>query len=274
MDRGGIAEFLRRRRCALRPNDVGIDAGRRRRTAGLRREEVAALANISTDFYARLEQRRGARPSVRTVEALAHALRLTPDERDHLLRLAGHEAPWRGRPPDVTDRSLVRILEHLDVPAQIVSECGVTLRQNALARAISGVQTGRTGLERSMFYRWFVGTEERRRVPDEDHDVHSRRYVAQLRAVRGQRGGDREARTLVDELYLRSPEFAQLWDLHEVALIRSWTKRLRHPQAGVVSLESEVVSSQNHAAVLLVFTAAPDSDAAERLTFLRGASGF
>jgi len=78
---------------------------------------------------------------------------------------------------------MVRLLDHLDAPAQIISDLGVTLRQNALARAISGVQTRRTGLARSMMYRWFIGSEERRRVPTEDHDLHSRRYVAHLRAI-------------------------------------------------------------------------------------------
>jgi len=268
MNRIAIADFLRRRRCALQPGDVGLQQGRRRRTAGLRRDEVAALANISTDFYARLEQRRGARPSQQTVDALARALRLTYDERDYLLRLAGHRAPLRSRPTDGPGPGPVRVLEHLDAPAQIVSDLGVTLRQNALAQAISGVQTGHTGLERSMFYRWFIGSEERRRIPAEDHDVHSRRYVAQLRAIQGRRAGDGETRTLVDELYRRSREFAQLWDQHEVALIRSWAKRIRHPRAGVMAFDTAVLLSQNRADVLLVFTAAPDSDSAERLAFL------
>ena len=95
IDRVGLAAFLRRRREALQPEDVGLDKGRRRRTSGLRREEVAALAHMSTDFYARLEQRRGSRPSEQTVKAIAHALRLTQDERDHLFQLAGHTAPPR-----------------------------------------------------------------------------------------------------------------------------------------------------------------------------------
>src|SRR3954468_22287899 len=96
MDRDGLADFLRRRRAALQPDDVGLGQGRRRRTPGLRREEVAGLAHMSTDFYARLEQRRGSRPSEATVGALARALRLTEAERDHLFRLAGHAAPPRG----------------------------------------------------------------------------------------------------------------------------------------------------------------------------------
>src|SRR5664279_3867695 len=88
MDRDELADFLRRRRDALQPDDVGLHAGERRRTRGLRREEVAALAHMSTDFYARLEQRRGSHPSEQTTAALARALRLTQDERDHLFALA------------------------------------------------------------------------------------------------------------------------------------------------------------------------------------------
>ena len=194
MDRVAIADFLRRHRHALQPDDVGLPLRRRRRTAGLRREEVATLANISTDFYARLEQGRGARPSEQTVDAIALALRLTHDERDHLFRLAGHKAPPRIGRSDVLSAGMVRLLDHLDAPAQIISDLGVTLRQNALARAISGVQTRRIGLARSMMYRWFIGSEERRRVPAEDHDLHSRRYVAHLRAIHSRSAAPGEAR--------------------------------------------------------------------------------
>lgn len=93
MDREGLADFLRRRREALHPSDVDLSAGVRRRTQGLRREEVARLAAMSTDFYARLEQRRGARPSEAMLAAIARALRFTLDERDHLFVLAGHTPP-------------------------------------------------------------------------------------------------------------------------------------------------------------------------------------
>src|SRR5438045_5350550 len=93
MDRAALADFLRRRREALRPGDVGLPAEARRRTAGLRREEVAALAAMSTDYYTRLEQQRGPQPSEQMLAALARALRLTGDERDYLFRVAGHNAP-------------------------------------------------------------------------------------------------------------------------------------------------------------------------------------
>src|SRR4051812_1041963 len=114
MDQDGLADFLRRRRAPLTPDDVGLPPGQRRRTSGLRREEVAGLAHMSTDFYTRLEQRRGTRPSEATVAALARALRLTPDERDHLYRLAGHTAPPRAYRTDHPSPALLRILGQLD----------------------------------------------------------------------------------------------------------------------------------------------------------------
>src|SRR3954453_21437223 len=183
MDRDGLADFLRRKRAALEPDDVGLGPGRRRRTPGLRREEVAALAHMSTDFYTRLEQRRGSRPSEQTIGALARALRLTLDERDHLLRLARHTVPARGRRSDHVSPALMRVLDRLDTPAQVVSDLGVTLRQNPLAEALLGVQTGFGGIERSVFYRWFPDPAERSRYPAEDHELHSLRYTANLRAV-------------------------------------------------------------------------------------------
>ena len=116
MNRNELADFLRRRREALRPGDVGLSAGTRRRTRGLRREEVAGLAHISTDFYARLEQRRGSRPSGQTIAALSRALRLTWDERDHLYELAGHTAPPKTLRTDHASPGLQRVLEGLDAP--------------------------------------------------------------------------------------------------------------------------------------------------------------
>src|SRR5437867_10997618 len=117
MDRVAIADFLRRHRHALQPDDVGLPLRRRRRTAGLRREEVAGLANISTGFYARLEQGRGARPSQQTVDAIALALRPTHDERDHPFRLARHRAPPRPGASHVLSPGLVPLLDRLRAPA-------------------------------------------------------------------------------------------------------------------------------------------------------------
>jgi transcriptional regulator with XRE-family HTH domain len=268
MDRDGLADFLRRRRAALQPDDVGLHAGARRRTGGLRREEVAGLAHMSTDFYARLEQRRGSRPSEQTTAALARALRLTQDERDHLFELAGHTAPPRAFRSDHAGPGLLRVLVRLDTPAQISSDLGVTLAQNPLAEALVGVQTNYTGLRRSIVYRWFTEPDQRDIHPQEDHPIHSRIHVASLRAVHGRSADDAEARDLVDRLLAESEEFAMLWERHEVASRSGTMKRFVHPLVGPLTLDCQILTSQNVTERLVVFTASPGSDDADRLALL------
>ncbi|MDQ5833901.1 MAG: helix-turn-helix transcriptional regulator [Actinomycetota bacterium] len=273
MDRNGLADFLRHRRQALQPEDVGLGPGRRRRTPGLRREEVAALAHMSTDFYTRLEQRRGSRPSEQTIGAIARALRLTLDERDHLLQLAGHTAPPRTRRTDHVSPALLRVLDGLDTPAQVVSDLGVTLEQNPLAQALLGVQTTHQGLQRSMIYRWFTDPDERSRFPVEDHKVQSRRYTALLRGVQGRDPGDPDARELIDALLQHSPEFAALWDEHEVGLPAEAHKRIAHPTIGVIELDCLILTAENQTEKLVVFTATPGTEDAERLALLEVVGG-
>lgn len=271
MNRNELADFLRRRREALRPGDVGLSAGARRRTRGLRREEVAGLAHISTDFYARLEQRRGSRPSEQTVAALARALRLTRDERDHLYEVAGHTAPPRTLRTDHASPGLQRVLNQLDAPAQIVSDLGVTLSQNPLAEALVGVQTRHTGPRSSGVYRWFTDPAERRAHPEEDHPRHSRCLVSLLRAAHGQACDAPEARELVDRLLRESDEFAALWERHEVAGRAGALKRFVHPLVGVLTLECQVLTAENLTEKLLVFTARPGSEDNDRLARLSAA---
>jgi transcriptional regulator with XRE-family HTH domain len=268
MDRDGLADFLRRRREALQPADVGLSAGARRRTRGLRREEVAQLAHMSTDFYARLEQRRGSRPSPQTVGALARALRLTPAEREHLFDLAGHNAPPRAFRTDHPSPGLVRVLELLDTPAQIVSDLGVTLVQNRLAVALLGEQTHHTGLRRSLIYRWFTDPAARQIFLEADHPRHSRNHVAALRAVHGRAADDPEARELVEHLLHDSPEFAALWEQHEVKDRSGTLKRFVHPLVGALTLDCQLLTAENQTERLIVFTAAPGSEDANRLALL------
>jgi transcriptional regulator with XRE-family HTH domain len=268
MDRGGLADFLRSRRVALQPDDVGLDPGQRRRTPGLRREEVAGLAHMSADFYTRLEQRRGSRPSEQMIGALARALRLTLDERDHLLRLAGHTPPARGHRSDHVSPALMRVLDRLDTPAQVVSDLGVTLRQNPLAEALLGIQTRYSGPERSMYYRWFTDPDERSRFPAEDHELHSRTYVANLRTIHGRDADDQDARELVDALRSDSPEFAQLWERHEVGAASQTSKRILHPTVGPLDLDCQILTALNQTELLVVFTATPGTEDAERLALL------
>ncbi|RSM90467.1 XRE family transcriptional regulator [Kibdelosporangium aridum] len=269
MDRDGLADFLRRRREALKPVNFGLATNARRRTVGLRRDEVAGLAHISTDFYTRLEQRRGSRPSETTVAALGLALRLTEDELDHLYRLAGHQPPPPRKPHnDHADPALLRVLERVDTPAQIVTDLGVTLHQNRLAEALLGVQTGHTGLRRSQVHRWFTDVDERHRFPPDDHDLHSRSYVAHLRAAYTRDEGNPMAGELVAELQRRSREFARLWQEHQVGIRTDMTKRILHPAICVITLDCQILTSPSQTQNLVIFTAAPGTDEAERLAFL------
>jgi len=268
MDRDALADFLRHRREALQPAEVGLQSGARRRTRGLRREEIAGLAHMSTDFYARLEQRRGSGPSEQTTAALARALRLTLDERDHLFALAGHVAPPRAFRSDHASPALLRVLDLLETPAQIVSDLGVTLSQNPLAVALAGVQTHYTGLQRSMIYRWFTDPEQRRIHPEADHPMHSRIHVGSLRAVHGRDADDIEARELVEHLLSESEEFAALWERHEVASRNRTLKRFLHPLVGPLTLDCQILTSENLTERLVVFTASPGSEDADRLALL------
>ena len=115
MDRAGLADFLRKRRAMLQPEDVGLPQGARRRTTGLRREEVAALAEMSTDYYSRLERQRGPQPSEQMLAAIARGLHLTLDERDHLFLLAGHSTPRRAMRGDHVSPGMMRILDRLNI---------------------------------------------------------------------------------------------------------------------------------------------------------------
>lgn len=276
MDRDGLADFLRLRREALQPEDVGLTPTRRRRTAGLRREEVAQLAHMSTDFYARLEQRRGSRPSAETVAALARALRLTPVEADHLHDLAGHVPPPRRIRTREVSPGLARVLDRLDVPAQVVDDLGATLGQNAMADALRGDTSGLEGLRRSVFYRWFTEREERERWHPDDHELHSRNYAAALRAAAGRHPDDPEARELVDALLRDSAEFRELWARHEVAGRAHARKRFVHPLVGPLTLDCQVLTSEDGTESLLIFTAAPGTEDADRLRLLEvvGSQGF
>ncbi|MCF2128319.1 helix-turn-helix transcriptional regulator [Strepomyces sp. STD 3.1] len=265
MDRTGLADFLRRARTRLSPGDVGLSAGPRRRTPGLRREEVALLAGMSTDYYARLEQRRGSRPSRQMLTALARALRLTDAERDHLFHLAGEEPPRPGGSSDHVRPGLLLILDRLhDLPAAVVSDWGVMLAQNAMSVALTGEHTGT-----NLIQRWFTVPGARDIAPPEKHAQHARAHVATLRAVTAARPDDPGPAALVAELRSRSPEFEALWLEHDVVVRRPSPKSFVHPVVGVLDLDCEVLLSDGHSQQLIVHSARPGTPAYERLALLR-----
>ncbi|MGH3561771.1 MAG: helix-turn-helix transcriptional regulator, partial [Mycobacterium sp.] len=202
MDREALAEFLRRRREAIRPADVGLPAGMRRRTAGLRREEVAQLTGMSVDYYGRLEQARSTQPSPQILRALARALRLSDDETDHLYRLAGHAAPDRGGHSVHVRPALLFVLDQMrEAAAFVCSDTGQVLAQNELAKTLMGDRvTGEAGVESSVTWQWFTDPGAREIAPADEHDAHSRIVVADLRAAWARRRDDADMRELVESL--------------------------------------------------------------------------
>ncbi|MFG3601637.1 helix-turn-helix transcriptional regulator [Micromonospora chersina] len=269
MDRPALADFLRRRREALQPGDVGLAAGVRRRAPGLRREEVAALATMSTDYYTRLEQQRGPQPSPQLLASLARALRLTGDERDYLFRVAGHNPPTSVSAATHVSPALLRVLDRLaDTPALILSNLGETLVQNRMAEALFGDRSGHTGLARSEIYRWFTDPAERSRYPEADRGRQSRAQVANLRAAYGSMGPQSRAGELVRALQKASPEFAELWERHEVAQRFADHKTLIHPELGPIELDCQVLFTEDQSQALLVLTAPPRSEGYEKLRLL------
>ena len=269
MDRKALADFLRRHRDALQPADVGLPVGSRRRAVGLRREEVAALAVMSTDYYTQLEQRRSPKPSEQTLASLARALRLTGDERDYLFRVAGRNAPAPVTIEAHVAPALLRVLDRLsDTPALIVSYLGVTLVQNRMAAALLGDRSHHAGLARSEFYRWFTNPSERLRYPEDDRDRQGRANVAHLRVAYGSMGPRSEAGELVRALQKASSEFAELWDRHEVARCFADHKTIVHPELGPIELDCQALLTEDHSQSLLVFTAPPRSEGAEKLQLL------
>lgn len=252
------------------PADVGLSAGPRRRTSGLRREEVAYLASMSVDYYTRLEQQRGPQPSPAILASIARALRLTDDERDYLYRLAGHATPDRLQGAGRVAAALLRVLDRLDdCPALVISNLGETLAQNRMAIALLGDASRYTGWDRSETYRWFTNPgAERGRYPVADQPRHSRAQVAALRAAYGAAGPASRAGQLVKELQRVSPEFAELWERHEVAKRFEDHKTLIHPEIGPIELDCQALFTEDQTQALLVLTAPPHSEGAEKLRLL------
>jgi transcriptional regulator with XRE-family HTH domain len=269
IDRAGLAGFLRLRRESLQPEDVGLPRGQRRRTEGLRREEVAALSHMSTDYYARIEREVGPQPSEQMIASIAQGLHLSLAERDHLFRLAGHAPPKHGGASEHISPGMLRIFDRLhDTPAEIVSEVGETLRQTTLGVALTGDATRYTGPARSLGYRWFTDPAARARYAEEDHAFLSRLWVSGLREIAAVRGPESRAAGYADLLLAQSDEFRRLWELHEVGVRPAESKRFMHPEVGLLELSCQTLLDTDQGHHLLVYTAVPGSESAEKLQLL------
>jgi transcriptional regulator with XRE-family HTH domain len=265
-----LGAFLRSRRARIRPEEVGLVSGPRRRVPGLRRDEVAQLAGASVDYYNELERGAGSQPSEQMLAALARALRLTADERDHLYHLADRPVPVQGGFSSHIHPGMLDLLTRLtSTPAQVITDLHVTLVQNPLAVALLGDQSGFRGREASFVHRWFTDPEARRIYPEEEHATQSRAFAADLRAAAARRDArDTEASSMVANLLHRSPEFAELWAEHDVAFRRNDRKRLVHPDLGVLDVNCLNLFSEDGRQRLLWFTPAVGTDSADKLDLL------
>ena len=269
MNRPELADFLRKRREALTPGDVGLNPGERRRTPGLRREEVATLTGMSTDYYSRLEQGRGPQPSEQMIIALARGLRLTLDQRDHLYRLAGHNPPRRAMRSTHVSPALLRVLDRLhDTPVLVLSDLGETLAQNSPAKALLGDHSRFDGLERSSYFRWFTMPSERARYPLEDHPHQATVQAAALRAAYSMRHEDARSTEIIHALLEASEEFAEVWARHEIATRFDDRKTLLHPELGAIDINCQALFTEDQAQTLLVLTADPGTESTEKLKLL------
>lgn len=269
MQRDELADFLRRRREAIRPAEVGLAGGPRRRTTGLRREEVAMLAGMSVDYVVRLEQGRSSQPSTQLLGALARALRLSDDERAHLFHLAGHQPPPAQGIACLARAGLLRMLDLLgDTPALVLSDLGETLAQNRMSLLLSGDMTGFEGDHRYHVYRWFTDPAVRALHPPEEVDHHARVIVADLRSVAGRRHDDPTITRLVERLQAESERFRELWAEHEVAVRRADRKTIVNPRVGPVLVDCETLVTPDQRQLLLVLTPV-DAESRERLELLR-----
>jgi transcriptional regulator with XRE-family HTH domain len=266
-----LAAFLRARRARVRPEDVGLPVGVGvRRTPGLRREELAAIAGVSVDYYIRLEQGKETNPSSAVLGALASALRLDDDARAHLFALADHVArrrPVRHQPARTVSPNLRLLLENLrPCPALVLSRTSDVLAANpeglALYHGLAAWPSARRNTIRYMF-----------RHPDApalfgDWRASTAGAVADLRTVLAADPDAPDVSELVEELSAAIPEFAALWERHDVRPKHGTQKVIHHPTVGTLSLVWEVLRVGDGSTRLTVHQAAPGTPDHDALSLL------
>ncbi|CAM5273852.1 helix-turn-helix transcriptional regulator [Streptomyces xanthochromogenes] len=270
MARQELARFLRDRRASLRPQELGLPVtDGQRRTPGLRREEVAGLAHMSVDYYTRLEQARGPRPSARILDALAQALRLTPAERSHVFRLAGSVVPPGGTAVRPVRPQVARLLERLPETGAIVTDAAYGIvAWNPLAQALFGgdLGAGTTNLAR----RRFLG--QGRMYESSSAEEFGHIVVARLRRAADRYPNDPQLATLLAELRAGSEEFGRIWETRPVHAPGHRAKNLDHPRVGRLRLNCDVLLVPEDDQEVVLMTADPGSPAERGLRALASAA--
>jgi transcriptional regulator with XRE-family HTH domain len=268
VSRTELADFLRACRGRVQPTDVGLPRGARRRTPGLRREEVAQLAGISVDYYIRLEQARGPQPSRQVLLALARALRLSADELAHLQRLACVDAPPAASPDRDVPTGVRHLLDLLgDLPAYVLNARHDVLAWNTAATVLVADFDAWPG-RRNLIWQVFCGDGSGLSYTGAQWDAFARHCVADLREAAGRFPDDAGIAELVAQLRSASADFARRWDAHEVAIRRSISKRLHHPEIGTVEVQQQILNIPDSDQRLIVYVPEPGSPSADSLRLL------
>lgn len=254
-----LAAFLRTRRERLDPRDFGLPARRQaRRTPGLRREEVAELAGVSTDYIVRLEQARGLRPSAEVVEALAQALRLTPDERTHLFGLARQRPRNADKLATVAEPLLAQLVADLSpLPAMLMNHRYDILAWNSeMAKLLPNFDT-LSPQQRNAMWLCLMHPETRDFYVDRERVV--REGIAHLRTAWAAHPEDQALTDLIAQCITHDQEFARLWAERDVKVNGRGRKMMRHPDAGVIAVHFETLTPlQDPDQLLVIYRAADD----------------
>lgn len=272
MDRQELADFLRGRRARVQPADVGLEPGPsgRRRTPGLRREEVARLAGMSVDYYIRLEQARGPRPSRQVLAALSRALRLSDGERGYLFSLVGETPqPPTGPPRDVPS-GVLHLLDRLDdTPAYVLDAGYNVLAWNTLAATLVLRTCTNDKEAQPNPIRWFFQNPEMAKDASEDLLEFVRDSVADLRASAARYPNDPGIASMVADLSARSPLFARWWSERDVRVQRSARKEIHHPEVGVIEVHADMLLIPERDQRLVLYTTTPGTPSHEAMQLLK-----
>lgn len=256
--RGELADLLRSRRDRLTPADVGLPAGSRRRTTGLRREEVAQLAGMSTTYYTFLEQGRDVRPSRQALAALAAALRLSTAERAHLFQLGGVSPPADDQArAETVAPALSAMVARLDpYPAYLKGRRWDVLEANRAARALFTDMSARPPGDRNLL--WWMFTDPAARKVYVAWEQEAPAMLARFRTAAARRPDDPDFTSLIGRLHQASPEVRSWWPRHDVLPVGGGTKQLHHPALGDVTFEHTVLQVADHPEQTLVYFTCDD----------------
>jgi transcriptional regulator with XRE-family HTH domain len=271
-----IAEFLKSRRMRRQPEELGLPRGRRRRTPGLRREEVAAEAGVSAEWYTWLEQARDVRPSADVLTRIGAALRLESYETRHLLTLGGYAIPASAtdlpRSVSVSLR-LQRLIDQMEYgPAWVFGERWDIVAWNRAASVVYGDLAALQGIERNGLYQLFLG--ERMRSMLVDWEIHGRACVAKLRASYASRVDDPWFNELVTLLRTRSADFERWWDQNDIEVRQEGVKHYEHPEVGRLVFDFsvlDVLDERMSSLRLVAYVPAPGTGTREKMEKLLAA---